>query len=174
MNFDKYETRGSYHYQWYEDNTFNYKDCVDKCVKFCQGSTLDVGCGDGVVTNLIGMKYIANGIDSSPMGIRYAIQAGTQLATFMIADLYGKIKGKWEYMVCLDVIEHLERPERIKEIFKKNITKGAIIITDIPQKTLSEYHVHEFTPKELLDIFSDYKVEHFKVGKDFHGVKVYK
>lgn len=173
MKFDKYRERGAYHYDWYKNNAFDYKDCVDKCVEFCKGSTLDVGCGDGLVTKMILDKgYLAVGIDNDKVGVSLAIEN----AFAKLADLQDfKLSNvKFEYMVCLNVIEHLENPEVIKQIFDNNITKAAIIITDIPQGELPPEHFKEYTPEELKQMFAEWKAEPFKIGKDFHGVKVYK
>lgn len=169
MIFDKYKTRGAYHYDWYKNNTFDYKDCVDKCVEFCKGSTLDVGCGEGlIVEKIVQNGFNAEGIDNSPDAV------GLSGGFASLHDINKPLKGKWEYMVCLNVIEHLEKPERIKEIFNRNITKAAIIITDIPQGELPPEHFKEYTPYELKQMFHTRKVVPFRIGKDFHGIKVYK
>ncbi len=178
MIFNKYKERGAYHYQWYKDNTFGYRDLVDYVVDFCKGSTMDLGCGDGIVARKIHSKYHSAvvGIDNDPTAIQLAWKAenyNSNFLDFKVRDLNEPIGIFVEYMACLNVIEHLERPERIVEIFKENITKAAIIITDKPSKTLGEYHVHEFTKKELLDLFKDFKPAYFEIG-DFHGVKVIK
>lgn len=171
MDFDKYRTRGAYHYDWYKTNKFNYRDCVDKCVEFCKGSTLDLGCGEGVVVGLLE----ENGIEATGIEIEQsAVDLADPQLDIRQGSVYDSFMGKWEYMVSLNVIEHLEHPEAIKQIFENNISKAAIIITDIPQLLLSRYHVHEFTPEELKDMFSEYKTKSFKIGKDFHGIEVYK
>lgn len=175
MTFDKYRTKGAYHYDWYKTEKW-YKKCVDKCVEFCKGSTLDVGCGDGVVACLISERHPdwwVVGIDNDPTGIELA-KKSAPLALFKEHDLTKPLKGKWEYMVCLNVIEHLEHPERIKEIFNRNITKATIIITDVPQEHPSSSHIHEFTPEELADLFSEYRVVPFQIDENFHGIEVYK
>lgn len=174
-DFDKYRLRGAYHWKWYEDEPW-YKACVDKCVEFCKGSTLDVGCGEGVVSHLIAKNgYEVIGFDSDSEAIRLAREhEHDTYPLFETHDINKPIDGKFEYMVCLNVIEHLEKPERVKEIFNRNITKAAIIITDIPQETLSSYHVHEFTPYELKQMFHTRKVMSFKIDDDFHGIMVYK
>ncbi len=173
-DFNKYKTRGAYHYNWYENNTFDYKDCVDTCVDFCKGSTLDVGCGDGVVSKLVSEQgHDVLGIDNDQTGLEFAADNAPE-AQFRLMDIKPIHPDKWEYMVCLNVIEHLEKPELIKQIFNRNITKAAIIITDIPQGDLPPEHVHEFTPYELKQMFHTRKVVPFRIGKDFHGIKVYK
>jgi len=170
-DFDKYRERGAYHYDWYDKNTFTYCTTVNLCVDFCNGTTLDVGCGEGLIVDLLQQKGLeVTGIDFEQVAVDLALPE----LDIRQADIYEAMTEKWEYMVCHNVIEHLTKPERIREIFDQNITKAAIIITDIPQLELSKYHIKEFTPKELKDIFSGWRVEPISINKDFHGIKVYK
>lgn len=174
MIFNKYKERGAYHYDWYKDNTFGYKDLVDSVVAFCKGHTLDVGCGDGVVANLLASKgYQVVGIDNDKEGLILARDSNGK-ALFQEHDIAWPLDGTWDYMACLNVIEHLENPKDIARIFKENIRKAAIIITDEAHPTLGKYHTHEFTKNELMDLFKDYKPEYFEPAKGFIGVKVWK
>lgn len=171
MTFDKYLLKGAYHYEWYKTEPW-YRACVDRCVDFCKGSTLDLGCGEGLVCDLLEQRgYECTGIDSDKTAIALANpdldirQGDIEQDGFM---------GEWEYMVCLNTIEHLKNPLRVLDIFENFITKGAVIITDYPQEHPSKYHVKEFTPKELSDLFKDYRANLFSIDENFHGIEVYK
>lgn len=172
MDFDKYRNIGAYHYDWYNDPNYAwYKECVDKCVDFCEGSTLDLGCGEGLVVDMLNRKGIeATGIELE----QSAVDLSDPELDIRQGSVYDLFMGKWEYMVCLNVIEHLERPERIKQIFDQNITKAAIIITDEPQENPSSYHIKEFSPNELKQLFYTRKVKSFRIDDNFHGIEVYK
>lgn len=171
MDFDKYKTRGAYHYDWYETEPW-YKACVDRCVEFCKGSTLDLGCGEGLVVDLITQK----GIEATGIEIEHeAVSLANPELDVRQGDVENdSFHGKWEYMVCLNVIEHLRDPGAIKRIFNRNISKAAIIITDVPQEQLSKYHVKEYSPYELKQMFHTRKVVPFKIDENFHGIEVYK
>ncbi|TAL08191.1 MAG: class I SAM-dependent methyltransferase [Nitrospirae bacterium] len=174
MNFTKYKERGAYHYQWYQDNTFGYRDLVDTVVDFCEGSILDLGCGEG----LIGSKLLEKGIedylgyDSDPI----AVQLADPELDIRQADI--EEPAAWhldyEYLVCLNTIEHLQNAEVVPFIFEHCISKAGIIITDKPGKTLGKFHIKEFTKEDLLDLFKDYKPKYFEPHSDFHGVRIYK
>jgi len=182
QEFDKYEKLGAYHYDWYDDpNWAWYKLCVDRCVDFCKGSTLDVGCGDGLVANKIAENYEVLGVDNSQIGIELAREKGN--ARFRYWDLSGRSGINTDYMVCLNVIEHLDSKgvKRLLNLFDKHINKAGIIITDEATDNLGRYHEHEYTLPELKALFKDYKVKGFKIkstefGKPitFIGVEVYK
>lgn len=185
MKFDKYQKLGAYHYQWYDDpNWAWYKECVDRCVKFCNGCTLDVGCGDGLLANKLSKKVdYVHGVDTSVDGLKIALEMCKEPSVrFELLDVESEdIGAEFDYMTCLNVIEHLKKPDSLIKILRNNITKGAIIITDVPTGHVGRYHEHEFTKKELMDLFKEFKPKYFRIdstehGKpiSFHGVEIVK
>lgn len=171
MTFNKYRLKGAYHYEWYETEAW-YKECVDECVKFCQGSTLDVGCGDGFLTKKISENYKATGIDPDADGIRVARQ---HFNGDFRQEAAGNMRaGTWEYMASLNVIEHMDNPEELKFILRHYITKGAIIITNqYLGGSLGEDHRREYDYKELLDFFKEFKPKGFRLcDGEYIGVKI--
>lgn len=173
MKFTKYQERGAYHYKWYyEDKLDWYVKCVDRVVEFCKGPTLDVGCGEGLLTNKLPKGSI--GFDDDPLAIQLSLEHVYDTLRCFLVDLYEvPIEGAWEYLACLNVIEHLERPERIVEIFRDNITKAGIIITDEARATPGKFHIHEFTIDELMDLFKDYNPLPFTIEASENYIGVY-
>lgn len=171
MKFTKYEERGRYHQQWLNEELDWYVACIDRIEKFCSGPTLDVGCGEGVLTARLPAGSV--GIDSDPTAIELAQAFRLPCKK---ADLNDPIAGQWEFMACLNVIEHLERPERIVEIFQENITQAGIIITDQAHETPGKFHVHEFTLDELMELFKDFNPQPFTIeaSETFIGVEIYR
>lgn len=172
----KYITRGAYHVAWYNNKQNEwYPKLVDEVVSFCQGDTLDIGGGEGLPASLI----VANGhsvtvVDADPIAVAMGKQLFPTLR-FLEKDIVkSRMKGKWEYMVCLNAIEHLQSPEVLLEVIEKNVTRAAIIITDKadPSRELGQGHVKEYTLDELVDLFKDFKPEPFEIGGDFIGVKI--
>lgn len=181
MRFDKYEKMGAYHWDWYNDPDYAwYKACVDRVVDFCQGSTLDVGCGDGLLSSIIAREFPVTGIDSDPTGIKLAKEEAPK-PDFQLKEIEPQGYSEWEYMACLNVIEHLPDPKPILDIFKQNITKAGIVITDLATGKLGRYHQKEYTLNGLQDLFQDFNPEPFEIestefGKPvtFIGVEIYK
>lgn len=182
MKFDKYEKNGAYHWDWYNDPNYAwYKVCVDRVLRFCEGSTLDLGCGEGVVGSLLLGKgvqdYLGYDIDHT------AVQLADPDLDVRHSDICEPADWQldYEYLVCLNTIEHLKSPGVVPFIFDRCISKAGIIITDKPTGDLGRYHVHEFTKQELLDLFKDFNPKYFEIkstehGKPitFHGVEIKK
>lgn len=170
--FNKYRTKGAYHYEWYETEPW-YKWCIDRCVKFCKGSTIDIGCGEGLLVQKIEENgFEATGIEPDHDARRLAdpdldIRDGS---------VYDAFLGEWEYLACLNVIEHLEHPERLKDLIRNNITKGAIIITIDWQGGAFGYdHTHEYTERELVDFFKEFHPKPFRYkNTEWIGVEIKK
>lgn len=171
-DFDKYEENGAYHWDWYDDPNYAwYKECVDRCVNFCQGSTLDVGCGDGLVSKLISDKgHDVYGIDNDNTGLELAADRVPN-AQFRLMDIKPMVGAgtEWEYMVCLNTIEHMESPAPLLEMLELNVTKGAIIITDKATDKPGRYHEHEYTLPKLMELFREFKPLPFKIESTEFG-----
>lgn len=174
MIFDKYEKQGAYHYDWLNDNNWRwYQDCAAKIENFCRGAktALDVGCGDGAISEALGHIGIpTTGIDNDPRSIELAKEYPNQFSNeFYVHDLAEPLLGTWEYMVCLNVIEHLDSPDGLVGIIRDNITRGAIIITDKAIGHKGRYHEHEYTKKELLATFEEFNPKYFEINSTEFG-----
>lgn len=171
--FNKYRLKGAYHWDWYETEDW-YKYLVDRCVKFCNGKTIDIGCGDGLLVSKLQQKGLeVEGVDPNIDGIRLAQERCT--APFMLDSVYNLV-GEWEYMTCLNVIEHLDNPDFLKDFVKDNITKGAIIITNnYKGGSLGEDHKFEWTYDEMMDFFKEFNPKGFRYkDTEWIGVEITK
>lgn len=191
IQFDKYEKLGAYHWDWYEDTNFAwYKECVDSILKFCKStSVLDLGCGEALIGSKLfervgydEMQLDYTGIDIDETALQLADPELDVRQDDLDGDSHFMPPG-WEYLVCLNTIEHLKTPRMIINLLRQPniIIKGAIIITDKPTGNPGRYHEHEYTKKELLDTFKEFKPKYFEInstefGKPitFHGVEILK
>ena len=166
--FDKYRTRGAFHWQWYETEDW-YKYLVDRCVGFCKGSAIDIGCGDGLLLSKLSDGY---GIDTDADGIMLAQGKGLNAEQ---RSVYG-LDGQWEYMACLNVIEHLDKPEVILNVIRDNVSKGAIVTTiDYQGGSLGKDHRFEWTYDQMMDFFKEFKPKGFRYkDTEWIGVEIRK
>lgn len=178
--FNKYRTKGAFHWEWYKTEDW-YKYLVDRCVKFCNGSTVDIGCGDGLLTDKIADKYRTDvlGLDKDLDGLKLAMEKSSN-ASFQRFDIdeyeTNPKNPKYEYLACLNTIEHLHHPEKIKQFIRDNITKGAIITTiDYQGGTLGEDHKFEWTYDEMMDFFKEFNPKGFRYkDTEWIGVEITK
>jgi|LGVF01.1.fsa_nt_gb ubiquinone biosynthesis O-methyltransferase len=96
---------------------------------------LDVGCGKGNITvPLASIGYKMIGIDIAPNNIKVAKskQVAKETSTFLVGDAENLTfkKENFDFVVCSEVLEHLNRPEKalnsINEVLKEN---GILIVT---------------------------------------------
>lgn len=180
MSFNKYRLKGAYHYDWYETEDW-YRWAVDRCVDFCKGSTIDIGCGDGLLTSKLRAKGLdVTGVDPDVYGISIALDMNPEIEYWnnSIEDLTDELTGDitHEYLTCLNVIEHLDKPELLKDLIRQDITKGAIIITiDWQGGAFGEDHKHEYTMDELVDFFKEFNPKSFRYkDTEWIGVEIRK
>lgn len=172
--FNKYRLKGAYHFEWYRTEDW-YKECVDEIVSFCKGSTLDVGCGDGLVTKMIADNgYRAVGVDGDVDAIRLFREFAKPAEGWVLNVQTMDVEEKFDYLCSLNVIEHLDEPEALKRMIIRNAKKGAIIITNqYLGGTLGEDHRREYDYKDLLDFFREFKPKGFKLfNGEYIGVKI--
>lgn len=139
-------------------------------LKFCRGKKiLEIGCGSGY-----GSKYLVeNGVrkitayDIDPRAINFAVKnCYHKNISFAEGDAQNlKHNNTYEAVISFEVIEHLERPEKLIQLGKKSLTKNGIFILSTPNREYSTYdgdrpsnpyHVREFYPQELKKILLKY------------------
>lgn len=173
--FNKYRTKGAYHYDWYETEDW-YKWLVDKCVKFCNGDTIDVGCGDGLLCMKLADKGLnVTGIDSDNDALALASDRVLN-AEFRLMQAKPFGDRAWQYLTCLNVIEHLDDPDVIRQMIKRNVTAGAIITTiDYQGGSLGEDHKFEWTYDQMMDFFKEFNPKGFRYkDTEWIGVEIRK
>lgn len=150
MKFTKYHKYGAYHWEQY-DGGGKYTRHVDRIVQWVkEKDILDVGAGDGLITNKIG----AVGVDNEPEAIRLAREKG---ATVLSGDAYHIPfeDESFDAVTMFDVLEHLERPkEALADIH--HVTRFYLYITTPPKrddgKLTDKFHYFELSPQGLQEL----------------------
>ena len=177
--FNKYRLKGAYHYDWYETEDW-YKYLVDRCVEFCsreRGDVLDVGCGDGLLLQKLKDKGISSfGIDPDPNAIKLCTEKDIEAYQDILDSDYVKGSKDRDYLTCLNVVEHMDNPDSLRQIIRKKITKGAIITTiDYQGGTLGEDHRFEWTYDEMMEFFKEFNPKGFRYkDTEWIGVEITK
>ncbi len=104
-----------------------------------EGRVLDAGCGTGYGTHLLGAVAGVQrvlGVDRDAQAIAWArrFYAGPRVG-FRRADLLSArlvALGLFDRIVCLEVLEHLERPERLLQLLDRCLAPGGRLVVSTP------------------------------------------
>lgn len=171
--FNKYRTKGAFHWDWYETEDW-YKYLVDRAVDFCKGKTLEVGCGDGVLLSKLPNGSL--GLDSDQDALELCKKRGLSVTYCNLDDNKKIVWGEqFDYVACINTIEHLNSLDMLMEIVK-SAKKGVIITTiDYQGGALGEDHKFEWTYDEMMDFFKEFKPKGFRYkDTEWIGVEIRK
>lgn len=172
MGFDKYKSKGAYHWDEILVNPY-YRDKVEIISRYISGSmgrVMDLGCGDGAY-----MYYLSKsckeiyGIDADYDAIRLArtkFQDRYAENCFCYQAPFSKIPTQevggdqsFDLIYSMDVIEHLPQPKELLDVSKKFLKKGGTLIIGTPlfvsKELISPYHVTEYSKPEIRSILKD-------------------
>ncbi|MBI4020050.1 MAG: class I SAM-dependent methyltransferase [Candidatus Aenigmarchaeota archaeon] len=93
-------------------------------------SVLEIGCGDGTFSRMLIKKNCrVTGLDISGKAVEKARRRGVNAAVCNVEhELNEMAKGKFDVVVCLDLIEHLFEPRIFLENVKRFIRPGGCMV----------------------------------------------
>jgi len=118
---------------------------------------LDAGCGTAYgsallaqagAVEVIGVDRASDVLDSArPQMPDLVVLEEGDVATLPYAD------GRFDLVVCFEVIEHLEEPGRALDEFRRVLSPDGVLAVSSPNRDVyppgNPHHVHEYTPGEL-------------------------
>ena len=146
MEFDKYEKKGAYHWDQYNEGTV-YTEHVKKMIAWVRpGRTLDVGAGDGCITFFLD----ADGIENNRLAVTLA---KVRKARVKLGSAYD-LEGEYDNVVLSDVLEHLQYPDlALTQIRKVLAEDGRLYVVAPPprigHKAPRRYHYQEWNASQL-------------------------
>jgi SAM-dependent methyltransferase len=163
--------KGMDYEQWWDDYTeINHRDPGTRIRKKIIGEEisddkykviLDLGCGTGELLEYLSDRFPKkqlHGTDVSKKALELVEKKNVTKSTF-IADLEKdkEIKGKYDAVVCSEVIEHLHNWKNALHVLKGHVNKGGkVIITTQSGKRYPHHleigHIQHFEPKEIGDV----------------------
>ena len=111
------------------------------------GEALDVGCNAGFYSHLIsglGFRHVL-GIDVVPGMIdtatrRFAPAADGRAVEFRLMPAEElPAEPRYDFVLCTEVIEHTQRPERVIEILRSILTPGGVAVISLPNRLSLPY-----------------------------------
>ena len=100
------------------------------------GTILDVGCGNGIISHAIGsLGFSVYGIDSSEKAILEARQGmGLSNIQFRVMDA-GQLASdgnRYDAIICSEVLEHLGNPEALLRTLFRCLNDPGILVVTVP------------------------------------------
>ena len=120
--------------------------------KVVSGQVADVGFGTGFGMHLLAQNAEVIGYEIGESGIEFAQDVFPNL-TFKYGDIREGIEGSFDFVIMIDVIEHIRQDKKALENARKMLKPKGKLILSTPNR-LSRYrksknHVREYAPKEL-------------------------
>lgn len=138
--------------------------------KFCEGVVLDVGCGCGYGSYLIAKNPDVKGVVGVDVNESAVLEAGVEFSsgrvTFVAQNL-NNIGGCYDVLVALEIVEHLERPKELNDLFMRSKAKRLVVSYPTKKTThYNPYHFHDFEVIDIVSLFNGKCVRNFDVGVD--------
>ena len=163
-----------YHYDEFNKNEYESHrlalGCIDPGSKI-----LDVGCATGYFARQLTKKNCETwGVDNDKLALKKASKYCKKVILSNVDEVSSLTVPKkyFDYIVILDVIEHLRQPKNILSLAKHYLKDGGKIIISVPNIAhasirwmllkgefrytttgiLDETHVHFYTQKSIIDL----------------------
>ena len=144
--------------------------------KYIKGNTLDVGCSDGHLLNILKQNGLtAEGIDISQIAIDHAINKGLRAYCSTLAAF--KPGYKYQAIIGLDILEHLIDPKDFILSIKELLEMGGSLILSTPnrrsiQRRLMGKYWYFYIPEEHMLYFDTRTIKMFLTRNGFTIVKM--
>ena len=123
-----------------DDKNFTYRILLSVINKFLKGkkTILDIGCGAGTIDfYLANKKHEVIGIDISDKAIESCVKTAKNLGLknvkFKQVDFPKKtISGNFDFVICSEVIEHLENDRLALKQTRQLLKRGGILVLSTP------------------------------------------
>ncbi len=129
------------------------------------GSALDVGCGEGILLSALSSAgFSAEGFDVSSVAVAQARKRGV---CANVSDIENTaIKGSYDAVFCLEVLEHLHRPVEVLRKLSEVLAPGGYIVVSLPNESnvfhslknvfaKNPAHLHTFNDKKAHKLFEE-------------------
>ena len=93
----------------------------------------DLGCGNGATARLLAAAgFEVAGVDPSKEGVARARASGLDLRVGSAYDDLATQFGRWPFVLCLEVVEHVYFPHRLARTLFELCEPGALAIVSTP------------------------------------------
>jgi 2-polyprenyl-3-methyl-5-hydroxy-6-metoxy-1,4-benzoquinol methylase len=116
-----------------------------------------IGYGAQVLTELVDIHY--TGLDKIEPAEEFKhlghFHAGVDLANFVP-------QFSWDVSISFETLEHVEDPASLARLLKQARRLVILSTPTRPTRHFNPYHLHDFTPDEVLGYFDDWELLHIE------------
>lgn len=162
------QQRPSYSYWDVDDSDYMKKAHIDRYAqasRFVSGRVLDLACGYGMGTQMLGaVRGVESvlGIDVDSRVIEEArAHNARENVTFECHDLDAYQVPECDWVVTLETVEHLLVPMAFLVKIKQAARCGVVVSVPIGRTTQkNKYHLHDFEAPQVDGWFQGWQIEH--------------
>lgn len=167
---DPYKVNSSINSEFHKrrfDITVEYVLSAYSLIKNSQPKILDVGCGEGYITNEIKDLIpgaIMFGIDSSNIAVKTASEKFSSIK-FDVGDALNLPyeSSYFDIVICNNLLEHVSDPEKMLLEISSKLKKGGFLIISTPSPYRIE-NLIKFPIKRTLCLMSENHFKEYSIG----------
>lgn len=146
---------------------------------YTKGRVLDIACGAGYGTHMIGKKCKKEiseviGVDIDADCVKYAKKnyfhpkVSYEVGDIFDNDLHDRI-GQFDTILSFETIEHVEDENLFMRSLLKILKPGGTLVISTPFgkgkgiPSNSPFHVHQFTKQEFINIFNNFNFQKVEI-----------
>jgi len=132
--------------------------------RFCYGDVIDIASGCGYGTLMISTNPEVRtvlGVDTDEGAIAWGKKEFSNEKITYEARPAEAVQGKFDTLVCLETIEHIEDASTIPELTERTGVNNVIL--SFPDKKTTHYnphHVRDFNQQDVLKLFPNHVLYH--------------
>ncbi|MEE2769954.1 MAG: bifunctional 2-polyprenyl-6-hydroxyphenol methylase/3-demethylubiquinol 3-O-methyltransferase UbiG [Pseudomonadota bacterium] len=119
---------------------------------------IDIGCGAGISTNKLPDYFPSaniTGLDASENAIKLAQDYSKIYSlntNFIHQSALSTIKSKYDLILCFELIEHLDNPEKLIENIAKTISKKGTFVISTLDRSIISYFQNILVAEDILGL----------------------
>jgi ubiquinone/menaquinone biosynthesis C-methylase UbiE len=148
-----------------------YEEVLAICEKYVRGNVIDIGCGSGGFLHLLALRgrhQLLYGTDFSMSSIARCRRLIAD-ARFVQSDVYqlGCRDESFETVICMETLEHLERPEEAIREARRVCSRDGFVIITIPEGSRDGYigHLNFWSEDEFRSMLGHEKIVEFRYAE---------
>ncbi len=124
---------------------------------------LEIGCGNGLVMKQIedDLNIVIDGCDLNEYVLSNMVDVSGNVYLYDIFDLHPDLVGKYDIVLLLDVIEHIDEDDLFLNAAKKHLKDGGQLVVGVPAHRFlfSKYdhlvgHKRRYEKKKIISLYN--------------------